>query len=145
MEDHLHHHLPDFQRLTHLELTMEFEGHAVSKLMKFLQCLPKLESVCFCEGLKPQLRQNSDAKIHESVPHCFLPSLRTVTLQNCRGSEVEMQFLLIFLGHGSLLEKMNVVWSRSSSRDPNKETKFQDQLQALKGCMQCVLVFVNHQ
>ncbi|KAL0353614.1 UNVERIFIED_CONTAM: hypothetical protein Sangu_0942700 [Sesamum angustifolium] len=103
--------LPVFENLTLLELRGEFGERSTKLLIKFLQCLPKLESLDFCEGLG---RCEDDYR-PTSVPNCVLSSLKAVNYRNLHGTNREIWFLKFLLENAIVLEKMNVFWSNSFS------------------------------
>ncbi|CAL5335751.1 unnamed protein product [Camellia sinensis] len=60
IEDNVLDHLPIFQKLTYLELSVEIEKHIVKKLMNLLQYSPNLESLVFAEGFNPHAKEQKE-------------------------------------------------------------------------------------
>ncbi|KAL2245334.1 F-box/LRR-repeat protein At3g58900 isoform X3 [Sesamum indicum] len=125
--EHVMDRLPVFENLTLLELRGEFGEHSTKLLIKFLQCLPKLESLDFCEGLG----RCEDSSRLTSVPNCVLSSLKTVNYRNLHGTNREIWFMKFLLENAIVLEKMNVFWSNSSSRDQISRKEINNQLHTL--------------
>ncbi|KAF5949418.1 hypothetical protein HYC85_011411 [Camellia sinensis] len=82
LADNVLDHLPIFQKLTYLELSVEIEKHIVKKLMNLLQYSPNLESLVFAEGFNPRVCFGEDDWILKPVPKCFLACLKSVSLHN---------------------------------------------------------------
>ncbi|XP_009601122.1 F-box protein At4g22280 isoform X1 [Nicotiana tabacum] len=135
--------LPVFYNLMHLELSMELENHTIGPLKELLQCLPKLQSLHFSEGLAPCMRLCEDDWNLRYVPSCFLSSLKTVTYSNFHGNNTEISFLRNLVKNTIVLEKLNIMCSKRRFGDPKKQNEVKDQLQSLhRGSMSCAIKFM---
>lgn len=131
--------LPVFENLKLLELRGEFGKSSVKQLMKFTQCLPKLEHLHFCEGLGCH---SGDALTFKLVLNSTLLNLKTINYQNLNGTEIEIWFLKFLLEVAVALEKMNVFWSKSCSLHPTIQKEITDLLQTCpRGSSHCELTF----
>ncbi|KAK4341831.1 hypothetical protein RND71_037647 [Anisodus tanguticus] len=134
--------LPVFYNLTHLELSMELENHTIGPLNELLQCLPKLHSLHFSEGLDPCMHLCEDDWNLRSVPPCFLSSLKTVKYSNFHGNHTEISFLRNLLEIAIVLEKLNIVCSKPFG-DPKRQKEVKDQLQSRHGgSVSCAIKFM---
>ncbi|KAG8386152.1 hypothetical protein BUALT_Bualt03G0119400 [Buddleja alternifolia] len=133
----MNHRLPVFKKLTLLELSGEFGERSILLLIKLLECLPKLEFLHFREGLG---HCEDDSKL-KLVSNCILSSLKMVKYQNFLGTNTEIWFLNFLLKNAIVLEKMNVFWSKSSSKDLMNQKEIINQLHALpRGSIHCELL-----
>ncbi|KAL9147406.1 hypothetical protein ABFS82_13G171500 [Erythranthe guttata] len=132
--------LPNFENLTFLELRGEFRKHSIKLLIKLLRRMLKLEFLHFCEGLG----QCEDDSGMQLLPDCALSSLKTVDYTNFCGTNTEIWFLRFLLKNAVVLEKMNVYWSKNSSKDQMNQWKIKEQLHALpKGSLHCALLITT--
>ncbi|PHT43934.1 hypothetical protein CQW23_17959 [Capsicum baccatum] len=135
--------LPIFCNLTHLELSMELEKHTIGPLKELLQCLPKLQSLHFSEGLDPCMHLCEDDWNLRFVPPCFLSSLKTLKYSNFHGNVSEISFLRNLLEIAKVLEKLNIVCSKRPFGDPKKQKEVKDQLQGRNGgSASCAIKFM---
>ncbi|EYU19233.1 hypothetical protein MIMGU_mgv1a010689mg [Erythranthe guttata] len=78
------------------------------------------------------------------LPDCALSSLKTVDYTNFCGTNTEIWFLRFLLKNAVVLEKMNVYWSKNSSKDQMNQWKIKEQLHALpKGSLHCALLITT--
>ncbi|GMH05721.1 hypothetical protein Nepgr_007561 [Nepenthes gracilis] len=86
-------HLPVFQNLTHMELSVEIESHTFEALLEFLQGIHPPEFLSFPEGLDPPMCLCKDEWVLTSASSCSLSNLKTINLQNLCGTETELNIL----------------------------------------------------
>lgn len=136
-------HLPLFQNLTHLELTMEIENHTVRALLEFLHCCPNLQSLYFAEGPDCHTHRGDGDLILTSVPKCLLSCLKTITFKNFCGMHMEMCFVRYLLTNALVLERMSIYRPKNALGHLKKQGEVKNQLQMLaNSSMACVITFL---
>ncbi|KAL3508516.1 hypothetical protein ACH5RR_027917 [Cinchona calisaya] len=134
--------LPVFQKVTHLELTMQLGLHAGGALMKFLLHLPNLELLSLSKGLDPLMCLTEGDWTPQSASKCFMSSLKTVVLQNFHGNNTEVCLLKSLMKHAFSLERINVFRHKSPSGYSEEQEDWRNQLQSLSRVSEsCVIMF----
>ncbi|XP_052208632.1 F-box/LRR-repeat protein At3g59190-like isoform X2 [Diospyros lotus] len=128
LADNVLDHLPIFQKLTYLELSMEIERHIIQKLRDLLHFFPNLESFVFAEGFNPSVCFGEEL-ILKRVPKCVLASLKSVSIHNFNGNYTELCSLKSLLKNALVLERLNIFCSKKPSRDVEKQKVVINQLQ----------------
>ncbi|GAB2284661.1 hypothetical protein Dimus_039680 [Dionaea muscipula] len=125
---HRHHHLPEFPNLTNMELSMEIHDHTFEAFVGFLKGMPRLEYLSFPEGLNHHWVRLSWSMI--SAPRCSFSSLKTVSLKNLHGNDMELDILNYLVDSAPTLERM-VICSVELLLDSRKRKEISRELQLM--------------
>lgn len=77
------------------------------------------------------------------APNCFMSRLKSVKLNNFHGNDEEMCMLKYILKNALVLERLNVICSKSPSGESKKQKEVINQLDMLpRASTSCVIMFL---
>ncbi|KAI7727233.1 hypothetical protein M8C21_004221 [Ambrosia artemisiifolia] len=135
---------PVFPKLTHLVLTMELGNYTFKAFIDFLCSCPNLQSINLFEGFDRCMRLGASDLIWLLVPICISQSLKALTFKNFHADDSEICFLKCVLKYARVLEKMDVWWCKTESRDLKKRKDVRKELELEiieKGSAACIINF----
>ncbi|XP_023729583.1 F-box/LRR-repeat protein At3g59190 [Lactuca sativa] len=130
--DNMVHYSPVFSNLRHLVLTMESGKYPFGGLMDLLYFCPILQSICLLEGFGHHMCLGENDPILIVVPICMLSCLKIVTFKNFHANDSEIYFLKCILKYACVLERMDIVWSKTRLPDLKKQAQARTELETIQ-------------
>ncbi|CAI9295229.1 unnamed protein product [Lactuca saligna] len=130
--DNMVHYSPVFSNLRHLVLTMESGKYPFGGLMDLLYFCPILQSISLLEGFEHHMCLGENDPILILVPICMLSCLKIVTFKNFHSNDSEIYFLKCILKYACVLERMDIVWSKTRLPDLKKQAQARTELETIR-------------
>ncbi|XP_023729584.1 putative F-box protein At1g58310 [Lactuca sativa] len=115
-------HLPVFPNLINLTLTKEIENYTFGAVMNLLYFCPNLQFFGLSEGFENSMDLGEEDRVWLLVPICMTNCLKIVTFKNFHATDSEICFLKRVLKYATVLERMNICWSKTQVGERKKET-----------------------